>query len=344
MLIQLGDIGDVVLTLPTIRCLRENFPESHLVVCLREKARELIDNSRWANGVLPVSKHKRSAREEIIYQINFIHLLRKQEFDLAIDLRTGTRGAIIAFLSGAKRRIGRFADDGRLWRNRVFTHLVKPENELSQYSAEHNLNIISPFGLSTSHRLPYLAVTPEKREKAISLLGKEDVPLEKPLIAFHPFSLWSYKEWGINKGVGLIDYLVMKHGFSVVVTGSLAEQPRADQLVSRCKTRVFNLAGKTSIGELPAVLELCKLFLGVDTAALHIAAAVGVPTVGIFGPSSPTSWAPRGPQHVVVAKNMECVPCRQKGCQNNEISLCLEELTLEEVKEKVDEHIKRLLI
>jgi heptosyltransferase-3 len=221
---------------------------------------------------------------------------------------------------------------------------VRPENELSQYSAEHNLNIISPFGLSTSNRLPHLAVTSEKREKAISLLRKEDVPLDKPLIAFHPFSLWSYKEWGINKGVSLIDYLGMKHGFSVVVTGSLEEQPRADQLLSGCKTRIFNLAGKTSIGELPAVLKLCRLFLGVDTAALHIAAAVGVPTVGIFGPSSPISWAPRGPQHIVIAKTMECVPCRQKGCQNNEVSRCLEELTIEEVKEKVDEHIKRLLI
>ena len=342
LLIQLGDIGDVVLTLPTIRCLRENRPESQLIVCVREKARELIDDCPWMSGVLSVNKQKRSIKDEAIYHLSFVHSLRKRKFDLAIELRTGTRGAIIACLSGAGRRIGRFADDGQLWRNRVFTDLVRPANERSQYSAEHNLNILSPFGLSTEHRLPSLAVTPEKREKALTLLRQEGVSLERPLIAFHPFSLWKYKEWGIDQGVALIDYLGVKYGFFVVVTGSLEEQERADQMVSGCKTKVSNLVGKTSIGELPGVLEACRLFIGVDTAALHIAAAVGVATVGIFGPSSPTVWAPRGDQHSVVHKNMSCVPCRQMGCEGSETSRCLEELTFEEVREKVDEHMERL--
>jgi heptosyltransferase-3 len=83
---------------------------------------------------------------------------------------------------------------------------------------------------------------------------------------------------------------------------------------------------------LAAVFKVCKLFIGVDSAGVHIAAAVGIPTVSIFGPSSASDWAPRGKHHYVVNKALPCVPCTDKGCQDSEFSRCLEELTLKEVK------------
>ncbi len=344
LVIQLGDIGDVVLTMPTIRALRENFPENNLIVCVREIAKELIEDCPWVNGVISVNKQKRSIKKLIIYQKNFFGTLRKYHFNIAIDLRTGTRSALLAFLSGATYRIGRFSDDGRLWRNKLFTHLVRPINELSQYSAEHNLNIISPFHLSIENSLPVLNVPSKRKEKARTILTQENVPIDKPIIAIHPFSLWKYKEWRREGFISLIDHITAKYHFSVIITGSPAERLRAKEMIEKCKTKVFNLAGKTSIGELPGVLQACKLFIGVDTAALHIAAAVGTPTVGIFGPSSPISWAPRGNQHCVVSKGMSCVPCRQKGCQDSEFSICLEELTFEEISEKVDGQIARMVI
>ena len=110
----------------------------------------------------------------------------------------------------------------------------------------------------------------------------------------------------------------------------------------RCGSGVFNLAGKTSLGELAAVLKHCHLFIGGDSAGLHIAAAVGTPTISLFGPSSPVSWAPIGEEHEVICKNWECVPCRNKGCQNREWSRCLEELTLEEVQPVVERQIRSL--
>ncbi|MBU0989209.1 MAG: hypothetical protein KJ823_03390, partial [Proteobacteria bacterium] len=123
LLIQLGDIGDVVLTMPTVRALRQHFPENELIVCVREHAKELAEESPWVDGVISVNKGKRKILHEIAYQKDFINALRKPHFYFAIDLRTGSRGAIIAFISGATYRIGRFANDGRLWRNRLFTHL-----------------------------------------------------------------------------------------------------------------------------------------------------------------------------------------------------------------------------
>ncbi|MBI5593387.1 MAG: glycosyltransferase family 9 protein [Deltaproteobacteria bacterium] len=339
LLIQLGDIGDVILTLPAIKALRENFPESRLVVCVREKAREIIEDCPWASAVMTVRKEKKRLKAAILDQAHWMRELRSHRFDLAIDLRTGTRGAIIAALSGAGTRIGRFAADGRLWRNRVFTHLVTPPDEASQYAAEHNLNILRPLCLKGRDRALQITIPSHRKQTAIRLLSSEKIPMDRPILAFHPFSLWKYKEWQVNSCAELIDDVQLRYGVTVIITGSTEERGRADQVVARCRTQPFNLAGKTSIGELAAVLSACRGFIGVDTAALHLAAAVGIPTLGIFGPSPAVCWAPRGSRHTIVSKNMPCVPCRRKGCQNSEISQCLNELTLEDIHEELSRFI-----
>lgn len=335
LLIQLGDIGDVVLTLPAIKALRENYPLSRLVVCVREKAREIIEDCPWASAVMSVRKERKNLKAAILDQTRWLWELRGHRFDLAVDLRTGTRGAIISGLSGAKTRIGRFAADGRLWRNRVFTHLVTPPDEAFQYAADHNLNILSPLNLKIRDKTLQISVPYYRKQAAARLFSDQTIAMNRPLLAFHPFSLWKYKEWQVDACAELIDDVQQRYGMTVVITGSSDERDRADQVVARCRTRPFNLAGKTSIGELAAVFSACSGFIGVDTAALHLAAAVGIPTLGIFGPSPAVCWAPRGSRHTVVSKNMPCAPCRRKGCDNSEISRCLDELTLKDIHDEL---------
>ena len=344
LLIQLGDIGDVVLTTPTSRALRDNFPEAKLIVALREKARGLIEDSPWVTDVIYITQAKRTLRETVAFQTRFFSGLRKHRFDLAIDLRTGTRGAILAYLSGAPLRIGRYAEDGILWRNRLFTHLVRPKNELSQHCAEHGLNILAPFGLDTPNKAPQLFVSPDKEKRASALLREENVPAGKQIIAVQPFSLWRYKEWGTEKFTTLVAWIRKEFSIPVLIVGSADERSRADDILRRCGSGVYNLAGRTSLGELAAVLKRSDLFIGGDSAGLHIAAAVGTPTISLFGPSSPVSWAPKGEEHVVICKNWECVPCREKGCHNSERSRCLEELTVEEVRPVVERQLLKLLL
>jgi len=335
LLIQLGDIGDVILTFPAIRALRENFPESRIVVCVREKAREIIEDCPWASEVITVRKEQKGLKAGLQDQARWMRELRAHRFDLAIDLRTGTRGAILTGFSGADTRIGRFAADGRLWRNRIFTHLVTPPDEAFQYAAEHNLNILSPLSLKIRDRTLKITIPSHRKQAAINLFSSEKIPMNRPLLAFHPFSLWKYKEWQVNSCAELIDDVQLRYDVTVVITGSSEERGRADQVVERCRTKPFNLAGKTSIGELAAVLSACRGFIGVDTAALHLAAAVGIPTLGIFGPSPAACWAPRGSRHAVISKNMPCIPCRRKGCRDSEVSQCLDELTLKDIHEEL---------
>ncbi len=340
LLIQLGDIGDVVLTTPTIKVLKENHPGGEIFVLVRRYARELIEDCPWVDGVISVDKDKRKFRDEIVYQRDLLLELRRKRFQLAVDLRAGTRGAILSFLSGARLRIGRYRGDGKLWRNRLFTHLVRPENELSQYSTLHSLNLLTPFNLRTRNTCPELTVTEDKERSAANILRKANVPLDRPIIALHPFSRWRYKEWPIRNHVALINHMGSRYRVSTVVTGSSDEKDRAAEIVGGAGVDAYSLAGKTSIGELAGVLKKCRLLIGIDSAAVHIAAAVGTPTVTIFGPSSPISWAPRGRQHKVVYKDLACVPCRRKGCNDSEVSRCLDELSVGEVIPVIDKGLE----
>jgi lipopolysaccharide heptosyltransferase III len=331
LLIQLGDIGDVVLTLPAIGVLGMAFPKRPLVVCVREHARELMEDCPRVHHVLSINKQRRKIPEELLHQLQFLRDLRKQRCTLAIELRTGTRGAVIALLSGAHTRIARYANDGTLWRNRIFTHLVRPIREHIQYAAQHNLNIMAPFGLSEEDPRPSIFVPQRRQKKAEAIFRKAQIPRDNPLVAVHPFSLWKYKEWRLSEMAALLDRVQTEYRCNFVITGAPSERTRAKDLIGICNQKPYNLAGETSIGELPAVLAACSLFIGVDTAALHIAAAVGIPTVGIFGPSSWTNWAPRGRDHLVVNKGLPCQPCSQKGCDGTENSRCLVELTAQEI-------------
>jgi len=343
LLIQLGDIGDVVLTIPTIKALRESKPTSTLYIAVREHARELIEDCPWVDGVISVERMKGTLLERFFYQRDFLQALRAKKFGAAIDLRTGTRGAILSYVSGAPLRIGRYADDGRLWRNRLFTHLVKPENEMEQYSSLHSLNIVAPFKVDARDIDPELTVTREQEMRVECMLREEGIGLDRSLIALHPFSRWRYKEWPTENYTSLIDYIGSRYPVQIAITGSVDERGRAAHLVKEARAEAYNLAGKTTIGDLAAVFKKCGLLIGIDSAAMHIAAAVGTPTVTIFGPSAPINWAPRGKQHEIIFKDLPCVPCRQKGCNNSAVSRCLQELEVGEVIEAVDKKITEIL-
>jgi predicted lipopolysaccharide heptosyltransferase III len=342
LLVQLGDIGDVVLTTPTIRALCENFPDSRLVVAIRKKAEGLLEACPWISEEISIDNRKRPLGQEIRHQIHFFSKLRGYRFDLAIELRTGSRGAILSYLSGAQCRIGRYSDHKSLWRNRLFTHLVRPENEWTQYAAKHALNILAPFELSTKERSPTLLVSPEKKKRAAAILENEGVSSEKPLVAVQPFAFWKYKEWGTNHFIDLIDFIGAEYGFHIIITGSPDERERAEEIRKRSRANVFNLAGRTSIGELPGILKACDLLITGDTGPLHIAAAVGTPTISLFGPSSSLIWAPRGEIHHVIRKDWACVPCMEKGCQGSESSRCLDELTVQELKDVIIDRLSKI--
>lgn len=340
LIIQLGDIGDVVLTLPCIRALRETYPEARIHAAVWEKAAEIVVDSQWVDEVIRVHRESGPMRSRLSNYLSFLRDLRKRRIDLAIDLRTGTRGAILARLSGARRRVGFSSGDEAFWRDRLFTHLASPEQQPGDHIVDFNLSLLGAFGITTTHRWPVITPPAQRMAAVQQLLRLMGVSSDLPLVVVQPFSLWPYKEWPPHRYSKLVKTIVREHSVQVAITGSAGERERAAKLCADCGHGVFDLCGQTSIGEYAALLKHAALFIGVDSAGMHLAAAVKTPTVLIFGPSSDADWAPRGEIHRVVRAGLNCEPCFAKGCEGTGKSRCIEALEVAKVAAVVQAALK----
>ncbi|MDO9462849.1 MAG: putative lipopolysaccharide heptosyltransferase III [Deltaproteobacteria bacterium] len=345
LIIQLGDIGDVVWGTPTLWAVKEKYPNAKVSILVWEGFGTLLEQDPSLHKIFEVRRYKGGIFQKVIGQIRFIRGLRKERFDQVFDLRAGDRGAIMAYITGAPVRVSMFYYGVPFWRNILFTHVVDPPapSERVLGAAEQSLRIVREFGIDTKNTVPKLWVSEKVKERVRQLLDRQNIlNVNQRWITLNPFSRWQYKEWNYDKWVQVIDWIWDRYGLPTVIVGSPEEKDKASELVKKCRGRVFNLAGQTTLGELAGVLALSFLHIGVDSAAPHIAAAVGIPTITIYGPSDWRDWAPPGDKHRVVTPDDDCVPCHQKGCDSMGWSKCLQNLGTDKVQKAVQEMMETL--
>ena len=337
LLIQLGDIGDVVWTTPSIRAAKNAFPNGEISILVKEGFGGLLEADPSVDRIFEVKSYAGNFLRRAINQLSFLRNIRSQHFDLAIDLRLGDRGAFLSRATGAPIRATLYHPTGLpWWRNLLFTHGVIPADlPPERGAAEQSLRILRVLGIDTDNKIPHLWVSESVMKSIMEILRQENMAGLKRWITINPFSRWSYKEWDDHKWAEIISGLWNDFGIRAVVVGSTEERTRAEDLIQKCNSGVMNLAGKTTLAELACLLGLSRLHIGVDSAAPHIAAAIGTPTVTIYGPSSWFDWAPVGVSHCVIAPEMTCAPCHQKGCGGSGRSECLQNLTVKQVKDIV---------
>jgi len=160
----------------------------------------------------------------------------------------------------------------------------------------------------------------------------------RSFVVMHPGAGWRFKCWTAAGYARVIEYIQEGWGLPGVLTGSTA--PHAQELIgeilAECRVSPINLAGQLTLQELGALIAKARFFFGADSAPMHLAAAVNTPAVALFGPSGAYNWGPWGEGHLVIQKEMECVPCGLDGCEGTKISRCLTELTPEEVVGQVE--------
>lgn len=345
LVIQLGDIGDVVWTTPTLWAVKESYPQANVSVLLREGFGCLLEADPAMHKIFEVNSPQGNLLLNIIDQVRLVKKLRQESFDLVFDLRSGDRGAIMARLTGASIRGSVYYTAVPFWRNGLFTHLLiglPAPKERILGAAEQSLRIVRGFGITGKATIPKLWVSDHVMTRVYKVLAECNM---KPVasdpsnqwITINPFSRWPHKEWADHKWVNIINWLWDEFHIAAAIVGSNGEAAKAGELANRCNGAVYNLAGKTTLAELAGALSMSSFHLGVDSAAPHIAAAVGTPTLTIYGPSDWRDWAPVGEKHRVVVSSMDCVPCHKKGCNDSERSLCLETLEVRTVQDVIRE-------
>jgi heptosyltransferase-3 len=185
--------------------------------------------------------------------------------------------------------------------------------------------------------------SPADRERVDRLLREEGIAPESAIVHIHPTSRWLFKCWRDEGMAAVIDRLEGSGGVRAVLTGGSErrELAKIESILRLCRNRPVSLAGRISLKELAALSARARFFIGVDTAPMHIAAAVGTPVIALFGPSGEFNWGPWGKGHVVIKKDLECRPCGKDGCQGTKRSRCLEEISEEEVWGQVRKFLEK---
>jgi heptosyltransferase-3 len=338
LLIRLRNIGDVLLMVPTIRAFREAFPRAHLAALVNAGTEEmltgnplldeiLVFNPRWK--ILPL-------RGRALREMKFLWEVRRRKFDLAVNLTEGDRGAFLCLASGAGKKVGVFQPGPTLWwKKRIFHCLVRIP-DWRAHMVEQMLEIPRRLGLNIGSKGVEIFYSPEDGDSIRRLLVQEGVRAQDSLVHIHPTSRWIFKCWRDEGVAKVIDALERSGKVRVVLTSGREERElkKIEEIMRHCQTHPINLAGKVSLKQLAALSSRSRIFIGVDTAPMHIAAAVGTPVLALFGPSGEFNWGPWGEGHVVIKKDWECRPCGKDGCQGSKRSRCLEEISEEEVLEK----------
>lgn len=340
LLVQLGDIGDVVLTTPTIRAVKETYPDARVSILVRKPFGNILLADPNLFEVVESEKTIGSSYRRLLDYLGFVRRLRKLHYDLVIDLRSGDRGVILSFCTGAGERVGRYCTGKQSWHNLLLTKTVRDPQAAAlpvHPGADQSLRIVRPLGIDTTNSMPALYVSPSENLRGLALLSEYGLTPADRWVTLNPFSRWKYKEWNAKKWRVVIDHLWEQHQIPTVLIGSCDEHAAAAALLEECKGRVVNLAGKTTLGELSAIISMSTLHLGVDSAAPHIAAAMGTPTVTIHGPSDWRSWRISNETHRIVSSSTECVPCNSKGCDDSGQSGCLDQLETQAAIQAIEE-------
>ncbi|MFA6121224.1 MAG: glycosyltransferase family 9 protein [Sideroxydans sp.] len=334
LLIQLGDIGDVVLTTPSIRALKETYPQAHVSILVSKPYGSLLKSDPNICEVVEIVRTRGSLLHRLREFITFAKYIRHKNYGLVIDLRTGDRGAILSFLTGAAIRVGCHGNKNQFWHNYCYTTILSNLQAAplpAHPGADQSLRILRKLGIDTSDSIPKLNIAPETGLAAAALLSTVGIASGGRFISINPFSRWKYKEWSNQKWGEVIDRIWEVHHIPSVIIGSIEEAADCQSILEGREARTFSLAGKTTLAELAAVISMSSLHLGVDSAAPHIAAALGTPTLTIHGPTDWRAWRIVDALHQVVSPNMSCLPCNRTGCEGSGRSKCLDELTTEPV-------------
>ncbi|MBI5379177.1 MAG: putative lipopolysaccharide heptosyltransferase III [Nitrospirae bacterium] len=347
LVIKLKHHGDVLLAVPSLRALREQYPRAEVTVLVNAGTEEMVERHPLVDAVLAFPRQAlgfpfwRRLREEFA----FARLIRRSGFDLVIDLSGGDRSALFALLSKARCRMG-YDPMGRgfFGKRLLFTHLGIPR-VTGEHMVLQNLDLLRQFGIGTSDLRVTLPPTEEEEQWLAERLRDAGVGETEPVAQVHPTSRWLFKCWRDEGMARVIDRIQRDGGVRVVVTSGPdgRERDRVGRILSLVGTAPVDLTGKTTIRQLMAVARRAALFFGVDSAPMHIAAAAGTPVVALFGPSGEALWGPWGERHRVLTKPYPCRPCGRDGCEGSKRSLCLEAITAEEVWEAVREMLGAVL-
>lgn len=316
LLIRPDHIGDMLFTTPALRLLRRALPDAEISYMVGPWAAEVVERNHNVDRIIRCDCPGFSRRPKgwvlgpYMKMLQWAGQLRGQGFDLALNLRFDFWwGALLAYLAGIPRRVGYEIEECRPF-------LTEKVPFVPCHAVEQNLKLIEKMcGVSFQKDRDDLSLeytpTEGERESINKLLREQGISDEDRLVAIHPGATSEVKSWREDWWARVADILSERDGVRIILTGGPGDVALCKQVQETMENPCVVLAGNTTLGELAALLQRCSLVLGADSGPLHLAVAMGTPTVHLYGPSDPLIFGPWGDQrkHVVLQTPFPCAPC-----------------------------------
>ena len=304
-------VGDAVMSMPALEAVRENFPASHITVLARPWVGPLYESHPAVNEVIPYKRGYGYWKDSSEF-LRVIRTLRALHLDMAVLFQNAFEAALIARLAGIKIRVG-YNTDGR---GLLLSHsVVRGKEVLNLHQVEYYLTILRALGWDAPTRDPALRASPESVTRVRSLLVSKGIEDRDLLIGLSPGAAYGpAKRWPVERFAAVGDRAIRKWGAKVVVVGTEKEKALGETLISATSQGAFNFCGMTGLGDALALIKRCQLFVSNDSGLMHVAAALKVPTVAIFGSTDSVTTGPRGRNARIVKHDLECSPCLKPEC------------------------------
>jgi lipopolysaccharide heptosyltransferase II len=334
-------IGDAIMASPAVRAIRSR-PDAYVSILARSYVADIYRDQDVADELIIYDHRGKHAgifgRERLVAELRF------RGFDVAILLQNAFNAAWLAWRAGIPQRIG-YARDGRSLLLTKAIPVPKP-GEIPAHEKFYYLELLRRAGwIDSIADEPFikLDVNEASRAHAADQLASAGVRARAVRIAIGAgASYGSAKCWPPSRFAELANQLQAQWDADVILFGAAAETDVSSAIASEMKRAPIDLTGKTSIADLPALLSQCHVFIGNDSGAMHVAAAVGLPVAAIFGPTDPFGTAPVTPRHIIVRQQPYCSPCFLRRCPIDH--RCMTRITTREVEAAVDPWLASVVV
>ncbi len=328
LIVKLSAIGDVIHTLPSLAALRRLYPEAHITWVVEEAAADLVLGHPLLDRVLIFRRKNwisdlRKGRFQAVRREagEFIAQLRDRRYDLVIDFHGLLKSSFVVFLSKGKRKLGY---DSWQEMSKLFINEKIPE-DMNKHAVDRYLDFPRHLGAKPAPPEFILPALPQAETHSDALLAHHGLE-KKKYIAVNPVALWETKLWDDAKFAKLADIISEKLKIPVVFTGR--DKETLDKITAKMSTKGINIGGQTTLPELANIYKNARAVITTDSGPMHLAAAVGVPVIALFGPTDPARTGPYGAGHTVIRAGLSCSPCLLKKCATRQ---CMEAISPEQV-------------
>ena len=321
-------VGDAVMSLPALKQVRREFSQAQITLLVVPWVSGVYEECEYIDKIIQYERQGKHGG--VRGKIRLVREVRQRDFDAALFFQNAFEAAFLAWLSGIRFRAG-YDRDGRKW---LLTHSIRVDPRIRRlHQCYYYLDLVdqllgrnrtalqsvTPGHYANSPFLPLEDITipvgPSRKEAARQKLRQSGTPLQKKLVGVNPGAYFgSAKRWLSDRFAELLDRLIERENAGVVIFGASNELQIAESIQSHMRCRPVILSGKTSLAELIAMISVCDLFITNDSGPMHLAAALCVPTLAIFGPTDENATGPMSPTAVLVKKKVECSPCLLREC------------------------------